>query len=112
MILVLASLLASNSVLPEIDRRTLEMQARAERLQPSRSAAVQPRPLLRPAAMGPLDFTQVTTICRAAGSQRDPASFIAGLASAYRLSPAETASLRTSCAAYIAGREDAQRRAR
>ncbi len=108
MILIIASLLGASPVLPEIDRRTLDLQARAEMLQPRRA----PQPLLRRATMGPLDFSQVTTICRAAGRERDPASFIAGLASAYRLSPADASSLRTSCAAYIAGREDARRRAR
>jgi hypothetical protein len=112
MIILLASLLAAKPALPEIDRHTLDLQARAERLQPHRAAAQRPRPLLRPATLGTLDFAQVTTICRAAGNQRDPASFIAGLASAYRLSRADGASLRTSCAAYIAGRNDARRTAR
>jgi len=115
MVILLAAFLAAKPALPQIDRHTLELQASAERLQPHRAAPVrapQPQPQrrqFRRASAGTLDFAQITTICRAAGNQRDPASFIAGLASAYALNPGEGASLRASCAAYIAGRDDARR---
>jgi hypothetical protein len=116
MVILLAAMLAAKPALPQIDRHTLELQARAEQLQPHRAPparAPRPqRPQIRRASAGSLDFAQITTICRAAGNQRDPASFIAGLATAYALSPGEGASLRASCAAYIAGRDDARRAAR
>ena len=116
MVILLAALLGAKPALPQIDRHMLELQARAEQLQPHRAAparaAPAPRQQVRRASAGSLDFAQVTTICRAAGNQRDPASFIAGLASAYALSAGESASLRASCAAYIAGRDDARRTAR
>lgn len=66
----------------------------------------QPR---RASSGGPLDLASITTICRAAGNQEDPAGFIARLSSAYSLSDADSTSLRASCAAYLAGRADARR---
>jgi hypothetical protein len=71
--------------------------------------AVQRRTQPRRANTGPLDLASVTTICRAAGNQTDPAGFIARLATAYSLSPGDMTSLRASCAAYLAGRADARR---
>src|SRR5687767_13567033 len=100
--IILAALLAGKTVLPAIDRETLELQARAEALQPH--AAVSEtvrRPVPRRAASaGTLDLASITTICRAAGNQADPARFIARLSSAYALSGDESQSLRSSCAAY------------
>ena len=58
---------------------------------------------------GPLDLASITTICRAAGNQEDPAGFIARLSTAYSLSASDSTSLRASCAAYLAGRADARR---
>jgi hypothetical protein len=66
----------------------------------------QPR---RASSGGPLDLASITTICRAAGNQDDPAGFIARLSTAYSLSDADSTSLRASCAAYLAGRADARR---
>ncbi len=109
--IILAALLAGKTVLPTIDRDALELQARAEALQP-RAAVTQPvrRPVPRRAASaGTLDLAQITTICRAAGNQADPARFIARLSTAYSLSGDESQSLRSSCAAYLAGRADASR---
>ena len=109
--IILAALLAGKTVLPTIDRDALELQARAESLQP-RAAVTQPvrRPAPRRAASsGMLDLASITTICRAAGHQADPARFIARLSSAYSLSNDESLSLRSSCAAYLAGRADARR---
>ena len=109
--IILAALLAGKTVLPTIDRDRLELQARAEALQP-RAAVTQPvrRPAPRRAANpGTLDLGSITTICRAAGNQADPARFIARLSTAYSLSRDEGASLRSSCAAYLAGRADASR---
>lgn len=125
MVIILTALLAGSKVLPMVDRDALELQARAEALQPrttpTRAATpvraiprAAPAPARRPAprrASGgnPLDLAQITTICRAAGEQDDPAAFIGRLSSAYSLSPGDSASLRSSCAAYLAGRADARR---
>jgi len=111
---ILAAMLAGKIVLPAIDRDTLELQARAEALQPRAAvAAAAPRPApRRAAASGSLDLSSITTICRAAGNQNDPGAFIARLSRAYALPEDERAALRSSCAAYLAGRADAQRGAR
>jgi hypothetical protein len=167
MIIMLTALLAGASPLPQIDRTALDLQARAEALQPlgrsqarpaqprrtppARAQAVRPRtaaaatpahsnkasttPARGPARVaaaparalvpgtarrtrtatrrvsggGPLDLAQITTICRAAGDQDDPAGFLARLSSAYSLSADDSVSLRASCAAYLAGRADARR---
>lgn len=106
--LILAALLAGKNVLPQIDRSALELQARAEALQP-RQATPARRPAVRRASNGPLDLASITTICRAAGNQADPAAFIARISGAYSLSSEDNASLRSSCAAYLAGRADASR---
>lgn len=140
MSILLSLLLSQARVLPEIDRRALELQARAEALQPRAakqpSAATQQRPShasstrisrpavrtaaatppraaqrlpsLRRASGGALDLSAITTICRAAGNQADPAVFLATLSRAYSLNAVESGSLRTSCAAYLAGRADAR----
>ena len=138
MSILLSLLLSQARVLPEIDRRALERQARAEALQtrrPSapaqtqrrtaqaparatqrtavRTAALPPRqtqrlPSPRLASGGALDLSAITTICRAAGNQTDPATFLATLSRAYSLNGTESSSLRTSCAAYLAGRADAR----
>ncbi len=111
MVIILTALLAGKAVLPQIDRNALELQARAEALQP-RATPVRPvrRPAPRRASGGaPLDLASITTICRAAGGQADPAGFIARLSVAYSLSSDDSDSLRASCAAYLAGRADARR---
>ena len=108
-IFLTAALLAGSKI--QIDREALDLQARAEALQP-RTRASQPvrRPAPRRASGGnALDLAQITTICRAAGEQADPATFIGRLSSAYSLSADDSASLRSSCAAYLAGRADARR---
>lgn len=134
---------AQGRVLPEVDRRALELQARAEALQPRnaarRSAAAparqpasrtanaatpttqrpavtrqasasgeRPATLRRASTDRTLDLASITTICRAAGNQADPANFLATLSRAYSMNPVESSSLRTSCAAYLAGRADAR----
>jgi hypothetical protein len=157
MLIMLTAFLAGGHALPQIDRTALELQARAEALQPrgrapartsSRSQAPGPRkptaeptrtaarrtPTVRPGPSqprqtqtasagatqrrmqprratggGPLDLASITTICRAAGNQDDPAGFIARLSTAYSLSAEDSTSLRASCAAYLAGRADARR---
>lgn len=140
MSILLSLLLAQARVLPEVDRRALDLQARAEALQtrrpvtpvpasrrtanatvqrrPMQQAAAQPRRATQPqvqrpasirrASGGALDLTAITTICRAAGDQADPATFLATLTRAYSLNSGESQSLRTSCAAYLAGRADAR----
>jgi hypothetical protein len=122
MVIILTALLASAKLLPTIDREALDLQARAEALQPRTHVAqpirpapraqVQPvrRPAVRRAAAGnALDLAQITTICRAAGEQADPRAFIGRLSTAYALSAEDGVSLRASCAAYLAGRADARR---
>lgn len=132
MSILLGLLLAQARILPEIDRRALDLQASAEALQtrgPTRVAAIRPlRALIRPighariraaaqvqrlptprrASGGTLDLSAITTICRAAGNQSDPVHFLSTLSRAYALSTTESGSLRTSCAAYLAGRADAR----
>jgi len=133
MVIFLTAFLLSSKL--QIDREALELQARAEALQPRhhvaqpvrriaqpaprqvapapvRQATIQPvrQPLVRRASGGnPLDLAQITTICRAAGEQDDPAAFIGRLSSAYSLNADDRTSLRASCAAYLAGRADARR---
>jgi hypothetical protein len=108
-IFLTAALLAGSKI--QIDREALDLQARAEALQPRTRVA---RPVRRPAprrASGgnALDLAQITTICRAAGEQADPAAFIGRLSGAYSLGADDSTSLRSSCAAYLAGRADARR---
>lgn len=115
MVIILAAFLGGQSVLTEIDRRALDMEARAEARQPRRAAAAPVartpvrQPTVRRAATSGLDFAQTTTICRASGTQADPALFLSRISTAYSLSAAQATSLRSSCAAYIAGRNDARR---
>jgi hypothetical protein len=111
LIYLTAALLAGSKL--HIDRDTLDLQARAEALQPrqrARTAQPVPRPAPRRASGGnALDLAQITTICRAAGEQPNPGEFVGRLSSAYGLSGDDSASLRASCAAYLAGRADARR---
>ena len=107
--IILAALLAGKTFLPQIDRGSLELQARAEALQVRQAPPAQRRTAVRRASTSPLDLASITTICRAAGNQADPAGFIARLSRAYSLSADENQSLRTSCAAYLTGRADARR---
>ena len=81
-------------------------QTRPARTASAAERRTQPR---RATSGGPLDLASITTICRAAGNQDDPAGFIARLATAYSLSADDSTSLRASCAAYLAGRADARR---
>ena len=111
MVIILAALLAGKTVLPTIDRSTLELQSRAEALQPRAGLSARQLRVQRASSNGTLDLAAITTICRAAGNQSDPASFVARLSRAYSLSASEGASLRSSCAAYLAGRADAARAA-
>ena len=141
MVIFLTALLVGSKL--QIDREALDLQARAEALQPRhhvsqpvrrpapivaarqpapqpvrqapqpvREVAAQPvrQPVVRRASAGnPLDLAQITTICRAAGEQDDPAAFIGRLSSAYALSADDRTALRSSCAAYLAWRADARR---
>src|ERR1700740_1164586 len=104
MVIILTAFLAAAQSL-RIDRTALELQSRAEALaprartttpariqpgprkpvaEPTRSAAVRPGPTAaqrrtqprRATSGGPLDLASITTICRAAGNQNDPAAFI------------------------------------
>lgn len=118
MVIIFAALLAGKTVLVDIDRNALDLQARAEALQPRATAPAQAnrptrapvrRPAPRRAAGSGLDLAQITTICRAAGNQGDPASFLTRISTAYSLSAGDSQSLRSSCAAYLAGRADARR---
>jgi hypothetical protein len=115
MIIYLTAALLAGSKL-QIDHNALDAQARAEALQPrqpARSAQPVRRPAPRRASGGnALDLAQITTICRAAGEQANPGEFVTRLSSAYGLGSDDTASLRASCGAYLAGRADARRSGR
>lgn len=115
MIIYLTAALLAGSKL-HIDRDALDTQARAEAMRPrqaTRSAQPVRRPAPRRASGGnALDLAQITTICRAAGEQPDPGDFVTRLSGAYGLGADDTASLRASCGAYLAGRADARRSGR
>lgn len=121
MSILLAMLLSQSKILPEIDRRALDIQARAEAAQPPRRAAqparrpavattTQRSPVRRASGGNGLDLSTIATICRAAGGQDNPAQFLSTLARAYSLSADESATIRTNCAAYLAGQADARGR--
>ena len=100
MSILLSALLLGAAPLADIDRASLDMQARAEALQ------------LRPASQnraGLFELEAMTTVCRAAGGQPDPTAFLNTLSRAYGLSRSDSGLLRTSCAAYLAGRADRRR---
>lgn len=109
--IILAALLASKTVLPAIDRETLDLQARAEALRPIQAvASSNRRPVARRAVAGvPLDLNTITTICRSAATHSRPVAFIERLGRAYELSGNQTQTLRSNCAAYIAARADTMR---
>ncbi len=137
MSILLSLLLAQAPVLPGIDRRALDLQARAEALQtprtvspprtvraaqadakpesrrirtaaatPPRAAQPQPPAALRRASAGALDLAEITSVCRAANGQADPAAFLSRLARTRSLSASESSSLNLGCAAYFAGRAE------
>jgi hypothetical protein len=109
--IILAALLAGKTVLPAIDRETLEIQARAEALRP-RVAIVstkQRRASRRDASVGALDLATITTICRAAGGHAQPVAYVEGLGRAYELSGSQRHALRSNCAAYLDARADTMR---
>lgn len=101
MSIFLTALLLAPGALPEIDRAALDLQARAE--------ALQPRVVPAAARRGLFDLEAMTTVCRAAANQPDPRAFLATLSRAYGLDQTESATLRGSCAAYLAGRADGRR---
>ena len=107
--IILAALLASKTVLPAVDRETLDLQARAEALRPRHAVAAVSRnhPVVRPAAgLGLLDLGTITTICRAAGNHANPVAYVTRLGRAYELSANQTQALRSNCAAYLSARAD------
>ncbi len=109
--IILAALLAGKTVLPAIDRETLDLQARAEALRPQAAvASTKQRPARRRnATVGTLDFTTITSICRAAGSHAQPVAYVEGLDRAYELSGRQRQALRSNCAAYLDARADTMR---
>ena len=108
--IILAALLASKSVLPAIDRETLEMQARAEALRPTTAVASSSTRLFRRASGGvPLDLGTITTICRAAANHARPVAYVERQGRAHELSGNQMESLRSNCAAYIDARADTLR---
>ena len=81
------------------DRTALDLQARAEALQPRAAPApmaLGPSPR-RATGESPLSLASMATICRAAANQADPAAFIARLSAAYALSADDAALLRANC---------------
>ena len=108
---ILIALLASKTVLPAIDRETLDLQARAEALRTSTAAVSTYRPpATRRSAVGvPLDLNTITTICRTAATHARPVAYVERLGRAYELSGNQTRTLRSNCAAYIDARADTMR---
>ena len=106
--IILAALLASKTVLPAVDRETLDLQARAEALRPQTTAAAKWRPARRQ-SVDTLDLNTITTICRAAGSHANPVAYVTRLGRAYELSANQQLSLRSNCAAYLDARADTMR---
>src|SRR5688572_19855389 len=107
--IILAALLASKTVLPAVDRETLDLQARAEALRPQTTAAAKWRPAPRRQSADPLDLNTITTICRAAGNHANPVAYVTRLGRAYELSANQQLSLRSNCAAYLDARADTMR---
>ena len=108
--IILLALLASKTVLPAIDRETLEMQARAEALRATPAvASANPHFFSRRAGGVPLDLGTITTICRAAASHARPLAYIERQGRAHDLSGNQTQALRSNCAAYIDARADTMR---
>lgn len=104
MSIILASMLAASTLLPQIDRATLDLQAQAESFQSNRAGRAS-----RAGNGRSLDWSALATICRAAGRQPDPNAFLATLSRAYSMSPSEAAGLQGNCAGYFAGRAEARR---
>lgn len=102
MSIFLTAMLLGPVALADIDRASLDLQARAEALQPRVVQASSRQ-------SGLFELDALTTVCRAAGNQRDPRAFLGTLSRAYDLSAAQSQALRGSCAAYLAGRADARR---
>jgi hypothetical protein len=108
--IILAALLASKTVLPAIDRETLEMQARAEALRPTTAVASSNPRLFRRAVGGvPLDLGTITTICRAAANHVRPVAYVERQGRVHELSGNQMQSLRSNCASYIDARADTLR---
>ena len=102
MSILLAAAMLGPLALSDIDRASLDLQARAEALQPRLASSMGRR-------SGFFELEAMTTVCRAAGNQPDPRAFLGTLSRAYGLSATEAAALRGSCAAYLAGRADGRR---
>ncbi len=104
---VFAMLLASATVFPDIDRAALDRQASLETAKPAIARAV----VRRASQPAPVRFVKaargsysIVAVCRAAGTARDSADFLAAFAQGYKLSRGEAAALRETCALYFTGR--------
>lgn len=103
MIVMLSAALAAQ-VLPQIDRASLDLMAKAEQIQPR---PVRAKAVAKTGARHALkinDLPTVATICNAAARQSDPAGFISTLGTAFSLSRGEESALRETCATFLAGR--------
>ena len=107
--IILAALLAGKTVLPTVDRETLELQARAEALRPAAAGTSSNRRGARSAGVGTLDLNTITAICRRAGNHAQPVAYVERLGRAYELSGNQTRALRANCAAYLDARADTMR---
>jgi hypothetical protein len=106
--IILAAFLAGKTVLPTVDRETLELQARAEALRPAAAGASANRRGARN-AVSTLDLNTITAICRRAGSHAQPVAYVERLGRAYELNGNQTRALRANCAAYLDARADTMR---
>lgn len=103
MSIIIAALLAA-PLGAEIDRHSLDLQARAEAMQPRVQARARGASAIRIDDLG-----TIAVICSAAAQERDPGRFLTVLEGAYRLSASESAALRASCAGYLAARHGVRR---
>jgi len=112
MSILLIGLLAGASVFPDIDRRALDIQAKAEaaRGRPvAKAARPAPKPVSRVrASLRANDVQTLVTICGAAANLHDSADFLNTLGKAYAMPAQEIAKLRGTCAIYSAGRAHAR----
>lgn len=105
-IIIAAALAGAAQPLAWIDRAWLDGRARAEALQPRRTAIAAAAPPRKRSARALLssDLNALSTVCDAAARLPDAGGFLDRLGAAYAMGPGEIAALKENCALYLAGR--------